>query len=60
MRRYYAERIFAQTWARPDAFLPNFTPLGVRADRAGAAVEGCRGGGKNILEVSARRATERS
>jgi hypothetical protein len=48
VRRYYAERIFAQTTReRPP---PNFRPLEVEPTGR-ATVEGCRGGGKNILEV---------
>ena len=48
IRRYYAERIFAQT-TREHA-PPNFTPLGVPHNGM-STVEGCRGGGKNIAEV---------
>ena len=48
VRRYYAEQIFAKSGR--DHAPPNFTPLDV--PRTGfATVEGCRGGGKNILEV---------
>ncbi len=48
VRRYYAEKIYAQT-SRTGA-PPNFRP---RDDEpAGrSTVEGCRGGGKNILEI---------
>lgn len=51
VRRYYAERIFAQTTR--DEAPPNFRPLEV-APTGFATVEGCRGGGKNLLEVSLR------
>ncbi len=49
VRRYYAERIFARM--RRDAAPPNFTPLD-EAPTGRAAVEGCRGGGKNITEFA--------
>jgi hypothetical protein len=49
VRRYYAERIFARM--SRDQAPPNFTPLDVPAT-GHAAVEGCRGGGKNITEFS--------
>lgn len=49
VRRYYAERIFPKMG--PDKAPPNFTPLPV-APTGVASVEGCRGGGKNILEIS--------
>ncbi len=48
VRRYYAERIFAKSTRdrAPESFTPLDTaPTGV------ATVEGCRGGGKNVLEV---------
>jgi hypothetical protein len=48
VRRYYAERIFAQSGR--DRAPPNFRPLEGTASGI-ASVEGCRGGGKNILEV---------
>jgi len=49
VRRYYAERIFARMGR--DHAPPNFTPLD-QAPTGHAAVEGCRGGGKNITEFS--------
>jgi hypothetical protein len=49
VRAYYAERILAQSGR--DRAPRNFTPLTVSATGF-ATVEGCRGGGKNILEVS--------
>lgn len=48
VRRYYAERIFAQS-TRAAAPM-NFRPLDVPPTGV-ATVEGCRGGGKNILEI---------
>ncbi|MHC5010043.1 MAG: hypothetical protein ACYTG6_03715 [Planctomycetota bacterium] len=48
VRRYYAERIFART-TREEA-PPNFRPLGV-PHTGFVTVEGCRGGGKNIVEI---------
>ncbi|MFM8385278.1 MAG: hypothetical protein ACKOCB_00455 [Planctomycetia bacterium] len=48
VRRYYAERIFAHMGR--DKAPANFRPLGVPAHGM-STVEGCRGGGKNILEV---------
>ncbi len=48
VRRYYAERIFAL--GGRDQVAPNFRPLGEPPDGR-FAVEGCRGGGKNRLEV---------
>jgi len=48
VHRYYAERIFART-SRDEA-PPNFRPL-ERPHSGMATVEGCRGGGKNIVEV---------
>ena len=48
VHRYYAERIFAQT--SRDRAPPNFRPL-ERSPTGMATVEGCRGGGKNIVEV---------
>ena len=49
VRRYYAERIFANMGR--DKAPANFRPLATPAHGL-ATVEGCRGGGKNILEVS--------
>jgi hypothetical protein len=49
VRRYYAERIFAQSGR--DRAPPNFRPLEVPHTGL-STVEGCRGGGKNILEVA--------
>lgn len=49
VRRYYAAEIFAKTGR--DHAPANFTPLEGAATGT-AQVEGCRGGGKNILEVS--------
>ncbi len=49
MRRYYAERIFARSGR--DAAPPNFRPL-EGAPTGTSSVEGCRGGGKNVLEVA--------
>ena len=48
VRRYYAERIFARTTREQGP--PNFRPLDLEPTGV-ATVEGCRGGGKNILEV---------
>ncbi len=49
VRRYYAAEIFAKTGR--DHAPPNFVPL--ECEPTGRAhVEGCRGGGKNILEVA--------
>jgi len=48
IHRYYAERIFAQT-TREQA-PPNFRPL-PQSPTGMSTVEGCRGGGKNIVEV---------
>lgn len=48
VRRWYAERIFAHMGR--DKAPANFRPLGVAAHGL-STVEGCRGGGKNILEV---------
>jgi hypothetical protein len=48
VRRYYAERIFAHMGR--DKAPANFRPLGTPAHGM-STVEGCRGGGKNILEV---------
>lgn len=51
VRRRYATRIFAQTTR--EAPPPNFRPMdGAATGRA--TVEGCRGGGKNILELFVR------
>jgi hypothetical protein len=51
VRTYYAERIFARSTR--ETAPPNFRPLeGEPTGRA--TVEGCRGGGKNILEVHVR------
>jgi hypothetical protein len=49
VRKYYAERIFAQSGR--DRAPPNFRPLEVPHTGL-STVEGCRGGGKNILEVA--------
>lgn len=49
VRRYYAERIFANMGR--DKVPANFRPLDVPAHGL-STVEGCRGGGKNILEVT--------
>ncbi len=49
VRRYYAEKIFANMGR--DKVPANFRPLDTPAHGL-ATVEGCRGGGKNILEVS--------
>jgi hypothetical protein len=49
VRRYYAERIFARSGR--DTAPPNFRPL--QGEPTGtSSVEGCRGGGKNVLEVA--------
>jgi len=48
VRRYYAERIVARTTRDRPAW--NFRPLG-EPPTGYASVEGCRGGGKNVLEV---------
>jgi hypothetical protein len=56
VRRYYATRIFAQS-GRGHA-PPNFRPLEGEASGF-STVEGCRGGGKNILEVFVRGDAER-
>ena len=49
VRQYYAKNIFAKSGR--DSVPPNFTPLEV--PRTGfSSVEGCRGGGKNVLEVA--------
>jgi hypothetical protein len=48
VRRYYAERIYARTdraGVPPNFRLRDDAPTGI------ATVEGCRGGGKNILEI---------
>jgi hypothetical protein len=49
VRAYYAERIFAQSGR--GRVPPNFRPLEV-APTGTSTVEGCAGGGKNILEVA--------
>jgi hypothetical protein len=49
VRRYYAERIFSQSGR--DRAPRNFRPL-EGAHTGMSTVEGCRGGGKNILEVT--------
>lgn len=49
VRRYYAEKIFANMGR--DKVPANFRPLEVPAHGL-STVEGCRGGGKNILEVT--------
>lgn len=48
VRSYYAERIFRRTTREGPP--PNFRPLDAPATGL-AAVEGCRGGGKNLLEI---------
>lgn len=48
VRDYYARRIFART--SRTTVPPNFRPLEAPATGR-SVVEGCRGGGKNILEV---------
>ena len=48
VRTYYAEKIFALSGR--DEAPPNFRPLEVAATGR-FTVEGCRGGGKNILEI---------
>jgi hypothetical protein len=49
VRAYYAERIFKQSGR--DRVPPNFRPL--EAEPTGTStVEGCAGGGKNILEIA--------
>jgi hypothetical protein len=48
VRAYYEERIFKRTTRGGPP--PNFRPLDA-APTGVATVEGCRGGGKNILEV---------
>jgi len=49
VRTYYAERIFARSGR--DEAPPNFRPLEVPATGR-FTVEGCRGGGKNVLEIA--------
>jgi hypothetical protein len=49
VRAYYAERIFKQSGR--DRVPPNFRPLDVEPTGT-STVEGCAGGGKNILEVA--------
>jgi hypothetical protein len=49
IRKYYAEKIFAEMGR--DKAPANFRPLPVPAHGL-ATVEGCRGGGKNILELT--------
>jgi hypothetical protein len=49
IRKYYAEKIFAEMGR--DKAPENFRPLPVPAHGL-ATVEGCRGGGKNILELT--------
>jgi hypothetical protein len=51
VRTYYAQRIFANMGR--DKVPANFRPFETPADGL-ATVEGCRGGGKNILEVAVR------
>jgi hypothetical protein len=51
VHRYYAERLFSR--ASFEAAPPNFRPL-AGAVSGRSAVEGCRGGGKNVLEVALR------
>ena len=48
VRQYYAREIFAKSGR--DKAPPNFQPLEVPHSGM-SSVEGCRGGGKNILEV---------
>jgi hypothetical protein len=49
IRKYYAEKIFAEMGR--DKAPANFRPLPIPAHGL-ATVEGCRGGGKNILELT--------
>ena len=49
VRQYYAKHIFAMSGR--DKAPPNFTPLD-RPHTGMSSVEGCRGGGKNVLEVT--------
>ena len=49
VRQYYAKNIFAKSGR--DSVPPNFAPLEV-ARTGFSSVEGCRGGGKNVLEVA--------
>lgn len=49
IRTYYAEKVFAHMGR--DKVPANFRPLAVPAHGL-ATVEGCRGGGKNILELT--------
>ena len=48
VRKYYATNIFAKSGR--DAVPPNFAPLDLPHSGM-SSVEGCRGGGKNVLEV---------
>ena len=49
VRQYYAKNIFAKSGR--DSVPPNFAPL--EGPHTGfSSVEGCRGGGKNVLEVA--------
>ena len=48
VRTYYAERIFARS--SRDQAPPNFRPLDA-TPTGRFTVEGCRGGGKNVLEI---------
>lgn len=48
VRQYYAKNIFAKSGR--DSVPPNFAPLDV-PHTGMSSVEGCRGGGKNVLEV---------
>ena len=56
VRTYYAERIFARSGR--DEAPPNFRPLEV-APTGRFTVEGCRGGGKNVLEIQLLGADDR-
>ena len=49
VRQYYAKNIFAKSGR--DSIAPNFAPLDVPHTGL-STVEGCRGGGKNLLEVA--------
>lgn len=48
---YYGERLFAR--ASFESVPPNFRPLAEPVSGR-SAVEGCRGGGKNVLEIAVR------
>ena len=49
VRQYYAKNIFAKSGR--NAVPPNFAPFDV-PHTGFSSVEGCRGGGKNVLEVA--------